>query len=53
MDELKRLGAKIDALKNAGLLEQRACAEAIMSQLLRILTEMESRLNALEEKGRV
>ena len=48
-DELRRLGNKIDALKTAGVFEVREIAESAMSSALRVLTDIEVRLQRVEK----
>lgn len=49
MDELKKLGGKVDALKTANALTAKACADAALTEMMRALTEIDKRLTKLEE----
>ena len=49
-DELQNLATKIEELKNASMLNAKTYGDATLTQLLRVLMEIDLRLNAIEGK---
>lgn len=49
MTELHRLAYRIEAVKDASMFEKQAAAEAALSQLMKVLTDQNQRIEELEK----
>lgn len=51
MDEIKRLAGKIEELRQCSPFNAKEVADGAMSELMRVLTELDNRLKEIERKN--